>query len=85
MRHSNWELAQLLELDKMQLERIHNIHALYENELSKVMQDAQKLREEKSLELIRERNKQIMEVLNDYQQKILYTYCTDMISPEMVE
>ncbi len=85
VRYTNWELTQLLQLDKKQLERIHNIHVLYERKLSNVMQNTQQSMEEKSLALLRERNNYIMEVLNDDQQKILYTYCTDMIFSEMVE
>ena len=85
----NWELTKLLELEDQQLVKIQAIHAEYEREMLKVYDDKSyevEFKRKKMDHLIFKRSMEIMEVLNEKQQKILYSYCTDLLSPnKMVE
>ncbi len=81
----NWELTQMLALDKTQMERIHDIHVGYEDALLKLSDENSASRQQEISRLIYEKNQQILEVLNREQQKILYHYCTNVISLSEME
>jgi hypothetical protein len=81
----NWELTQLLALDKNQMEKIHAINAVYEVALSKLHRHNNELKQQEVSRLLCERNKRILQVLNHEQQNILYHYCTDVISFSKME
>jgi hypothetical protein len=79
----NVELIQLLELDQDQLKKIQAITKAFDSKWGKIHTDELCNEEAKKRNrelLIYERNKQIMEVLSETQQKVLYAYCTDLIS-----
>lgn len=76
----NWELTQMLALNPAQIQKINAINTLYETEISTLVDEDPEAKKENSSRLLRERNNRIMEVLNEDQQKILSTYCTDLIS-----
>lgn len=80
MQYMNLQLTEMLQLDKNQLEKIHAINAGYEIEISRLAIENVDARNEEINRLLRERNQKVMEVLNEQQQKMLYTYCTDLIS-----
>jgi hypothetical protein len=80
LQYMNFELTRMLELNENQMEKISSIHAEYEIEVSKVINESQGSRPEKINQLMRERNRRIMEVLNERQQKILSTYCSNLVS-----
>lgn len=80
MQYMNVQLSQMLKLEKSQMEKIHSINAVYEIELARLTEDNMEARKEKINQLLRERNQKILEVLNEQQRKMLYTYCTDLIS-----
>jgi hypothetical protein len=67
-------------LNPAQIQKINAINALYENEISTLVDEDPEAKKKNSSRLLRERNNRIMEVLNEEQQKILSTYCTDLIS-----
>jgi GTPase SAR1 family protein len=79
-QYMNFELTQMLELNENQMQKIRSIQAVYEIEGSKLISESTASTAEKINLLTRERNKQIMEVLNEDQKKILRTYCTDLVS-----
>jgi biopolymer transport protein ExbB/TolQ len=68
----NVELIQLLELDQDQMKKIQAITKAFDSKWGKIHTD--KLCNEET------KNKQIMEVLSETQQKVLYAYCTDLLS-----
>lgn len=70
----------MLALNPAQIQKINAINAVYETEISRLVDEDPEEKKETSSRLLRERNNRIMEVLNEDQQKILYTYCTDLIS-----
>ena len=76
----NWELTQALALDKTQVEKIHEIHMGYEVALTRLPGRDIASKHQEINQLLDERNQQILEVLNREQQKILYHYCTNVIS-----
>ena len=76
----NFELAQMLELNENQLEKVRSIQALYEIEASRIIGEGTAPTSEKINLLTHERNKQIMDVLNEDQKKILRAYYTDLVS-----
>ena len=83
LEYVNWELIKLLDLNDHQVKKIERINATYDFELSKLGQDKSGdgiVNQEKKDRLLLERSRQIMEVLNERQQDILYTYCTDLLS-----
>jgi len=83
LEYVNWELIKLLDLKDQQVKRIEAINAHYDFELSKVSRDQttdDQAKQEKNDRLLLERSRQIMEILNERQQEILYTYCTDLLS-----
>ena len=73
-QYINFELSQILDLNEIQLEKIRSIQAAYEIEVSQVTTS------ENIDLLVRERNRKIMEVLNEQQKRILHSYCTDLVS-----
>jgi hypothetical protein len=78
----NWELTKLLDLDEQQMKKIQSINAVYEYEMAKVYDDKSidgVVKKKKTDQLVSERNRQIMDVFNERQQKVLYTYCTDLL------
>jgi hypothetical protein len=79
-QYINFELTQMLELNENQLEKIRSIQAAYEIEVSKVDSERIVSTSEKVNMLMRERNRKIVEVLNEQQKRILHTYCTDLVS-----
>jgi hypothetical protein len=79
-QYMNFELTQMLELNEKQMEKIRSIQAVFEIEVSKVKTEGIASRSEKINLLTRERNKQIMDVLNEKQKKLLRTYCPDLVS-----
>jgi hypothetical protein len=79
IRLLNFELTHLLDLDRSQMEKIQAINAVYEIEVSRLIDDNVVSRNEKVNALLTQRNDRIMEVLNEQQQKALYVYCTDLI------
>ena len=79
-QYMNFELTQMLELNESQMEKIRSIQALYEIEVSKIMSEGTALTTEKINLFTHERNKQIMDVLNEEQKKIIRAYCTDLVS-----
>ncbi len=79
----NVELIQLLELDQDQMKKIQAITTAFDSKWQKIQMDklcSQETKKRNSDLLISERNKQIMEVLSERQQKVLYAYCTDLLS-----
>ena len=76
----NFELTQMLELNENQMEKIRSIQALYEAEVSKMISEGTASTSEKMNLLTHERNKQVMDVLNEEQKKVLRVYCTDVVS-----
>ena len=76
----NFELTQMLELNESQMEKIRSIQALYETEVSKMISEGTASTSEKINLLTHERNKQVMDVLNEEQKKVLSAYCTDVVS-----
>lgn len=79
----NWELTKLLELDDHQMKKIESIDSVYDGQMSRLYANASYEREFKKKKidcLLVERSKEIMKVLNEKQQKILYSYCTGLIS-----
>ena len=75
----NFELTQMLELNENQMEKIRSIQAMYEIEVSKLVGEGTTSKSEKIYLLTRERNSQVMNVLNEEQKKVLRTYCTDLV------
>jgi hypothetical protein len=83
LEYVNWELIKLLDLNDHQVKKIERINATYDFELSKIRHDKLSdgiVSQQKKDRLLLERSRQIMEVLNERQQDILYTYCTDLLS-----
>lgn len=80
MEYMNFQLTEMLQLEKSQLEKIHSINAKYEIETSKISTENVYARDEEISRLLCERNKKVREVLNEQQQKMINTYCTDLIS-----
>jgi hypothetical protein len=76
----NWELTQVLALNKTQMQRIHDIHVRHEVALSRLTGHDITSKQQEISRLLGERNQQILKVLTRDQQKILYHYCTDVIS-----
>ena len=70
----------MLDLNENQLEKIRSIQAAYEIEVSRVERERIGSTSEKVNLLMRERNRKIMDVLNEQQQRILHSYCTDLVS-----
>jgi len=79
-QYMNFELTKMLELNENQMEKIRSIQAQYEIEVSKVICERTASTPEKINLLTHERNKQIMDVLNEDQKKILRAYYTDLVS-----
>ena len=79
-QYINFELTQMLDLTENQLEKIRSIQAAYEIEVSRVGNERIGSTSERVNLLMRERNRKIMNVLNEQQQRILHTYCTDLVS-----
>jgi hypothetical protein len=79
-QYINFELTQMLDLNENQLEKIRSIQASYEIEVSRVTSKRAGSTPEKINLLMRERNRKIMEVLNEQQKRILHTYCADLVS-----
>ena len=81
----NVELIHLLELDRDQMRKIQAITKAFDSKWEKIHTDKLCTEETKKSNmdlLIYERNKQIMEVLSEAQQKVLYAYCTDLLSSD---
>ena len=79
----NVELIHLLELDEDQMKKIQAITKAFDSKWERIHKDELCTEETKKRNmnfLISERNKQIMEVLSETQQKVLYAYCTDLLS-----
>jgi len=70
----------MLELNENQMEKIRSIHTLYEIEVSKIVSEGTASTSEKINLLTHERNKQIMDVLNEDQKEILRAYYTNLVS-----
>jgi hypothetical protein len=79
IRFLNFELTQILDLDKSQVEKIQAINVVYEIEVSRLGHDKGVSKNEKVNALLTQRNDRIMEVLNEQQQKSLRAYCTELI------
>lgn len=79
-QYIGFELTQMLDLTENQLEKIRSIQAAYEIEVSRVGNERIGSTSERVNLLIRERNRKIMNVLNEQQQRILHAYCTDLVS-----
>ena len=79
-QYMNFELTQMLELNENQMKKIRSIHALYEIEVSKVISEGTASTTEKINLLTHERNKQVMDVLDEEQKKIIRAYCTNLVS-----
>lgn len=80
MQYMNIQLAEMLELDRDQIKKIHSINLTYQKKALGLLDEEEGPRNEKITKLLRERNKEIIDVLTEDQQKVLYTYCTDLIS-----
>jgi hypothetical protein len=78
-QYMNFELTQMLELNENQVRKIKSIQELYDIEVSRLISEGTASTEKMNL-LTHERNKQVMEVLNEDQKKILRAYCTDLVS-----
>ena len=79
----NVELIHRLELDQNQMKKIQAITKAFDSKWEKIHTDKLCTEESKKRNrdlLIYERNKQVMEVLSETQQKVLYAYCTDLLS-----
>ena len=76
----NWELTQMLALNPAQMQKINAINTLYETEISRLVNEHPEVKKVNCSRLLTERNHRIMKVLNEEQQKILNSYCTDLIS-----
>ena len=79
-QYMNFELTQMLELNENQMEKIRSVQALYEIKVSKIISEGTASTSEKINLLTHERNKQVMDVLNEEQKKVLRAYCTDLVS-----
>ena len=79
LRYVNSELTQMLQLSSTQLEKIRSVQAEYEAAVSKLTERTGATGETRT-RLMQERNRQIAEVLNERQKRILHTYCTDLVS-----
>jgi len=79
-QYINFEVSQILNLNEIQLEKIRSIQAAYEIEVSQVTSKRIESTSENIGLLVRERNRKIMEVLNEQQKRILHSYCTDLVS-----
>jgi len=79
-QYMNFELTQMLELNENQMKKIRSIQALYEIEVSKTINDGTASTTEKINLLTHERNKQVMDVLDEEQKKIIRAYCTNLVS-----
>jgi hypothetical protein len=79
-QYINFELTKILDLNESQLEKIRSIQEDYEIEVSKVTSERIGSTSENINVLVRERNRKIMEVLNEQQKRILHSYCTDLVS-----
>lgn len=80
MQYMNIQLAEMLELDRDQVEKIHSINLTYQSKVLGLLDIEQVPRNEKINKLLCERNKEIIDVLTEDQQKVLYAYCIDRIS-----
>lgn len=80
MQYMNVRLAEMLELDKDQIERIRAINRAYQSELSNLEDENHRPAKARISQLLRERNSEIIEVLNERQRKVLYTCSMDLIS-----
>ncbi len=80
-QYMNIQLTEMLELDRNQIEKIHSINLTYQTKAAGLLGMPGGSHVEKKVNrLLHQRNKEIIDVLTDDQQKILYTYCTDLIS-----
>jgi hypothetical protein len=80
LQYMNFELTRMLDLNENQVEEIRSIQIAYEIELSKVSRHGSVQSREKIQQLVCERNRQIMDLLNERQMGILNSYCTDLMS-----
>jgi hypothetical protein len=80
MHYATLEINQMLSLDDTQVDRIRAIYATCEAEIARTRNENSKSGEEKLRRLLNERNKLIMEVLNENQKRILHAYCTALVS-----
>lgn len=80
MQYMNVRLAEMLELDQDQIEEIRAINLAYQSELSK-LEDAGRLYAKMQIGLLyRKRNREIIQVLNERQRKVLHTGSVELIS-----
>lgn len=79
-QYMNIQLTEMLELDRNQIEKIHSINLTYQTKAAGLLATPEGFHAEKANRLLHQRNKEIIDVLTDDQQKVLYTYCTDLIS-----
>ena len=70
----------MLALNPAQMQKINAINTLYETEISRLVNEHPEVKKVNCSRLLTERNHRIMKVLNEEQQKILNSYCTDLIS-----
>lgn len=76
---TNIELTESLKLELGQLEKIRAINLAYESEISQLRDDDIETANKKRNQLLRLRNKQVVEILTDQQKNILYGYCTNLM------
>ena len=74
------DLIETLGLDDDQTQQIEAIQRAYEAKVLSLERSDSESKNEKINYLLRERNHRIIEVLSDHQQKMLNTYCTDLIT-----
>lgn len=80
MQYMNVRLTDMLELDEHQIEEIRGINLAYQSKLSN-LEDADRLSAKMQIGLLyRERNRRIIQVLNERQRKVLHTGSVELIS-----
>lgn len=83
LQYVNWELNGLLRLNITQMEKINAINTKYDFELGKIKGNetwSEQQKEEVSAKLLLSRNEEIMKILDDRQQELLYAYCADLLT-----
>ena len=80
LQFMNFELKRMLDLDEHQIEEIRSIQANYESEVSRIDVEGGQATATTVTNLIRERDRKILDVLSDQQKGILSTRCADVVS-----
>lgn len=73
-------ISQILQLDKPQIDRIRAIDGACQIELIKLKSQHPSLQYKTVSQLLRERDRRILEVLDGRQQQMMYRHCTDLVT-----